>query len=52
MVKIYTKRQRGDKERIPLFSGNRYEIQGIREKLGLNIYKANNREYMRNEIMK
>jgi hypothetical protein len=52
MVKIYTKRQRGDKERIPLFSSNRYEIQSIREKLGLKIYKANNKEYMRNEIMK
>jgi hypothetical protein len=52
MVKIYTKRTKAVKERVPLYSERRYPIESITVKQGLKFYRVNGREFMRNEILK
>jgi hypothetical protein len=51
MVRIYTKRQQGEKERVPLFSKRKYPIEKIEVKQGLKFYYVNGRQVMRNEII-
>ena len=51
-VKIFTKRKVGEKERVPIFPTNKYEVESIDKKHGLNFFTVNNRQYMRNELLK
>jgi hypothetical protein len=52
MVKIYTKRTKAIKERVPLYSERRYPVESIETKHGLKFYRVNGRDFMRNELLK
>ena len=51
-VKIMLKYDKFHKEHNSKFSDITYQIEGITEKHGLKLYTVNNRERLRNEIMK
>ena len=40
------------KERNPLYSDMKYEIEKVEEKHGLKFYTVNGRERMKNELLK
>jgi hypothetical protein len=52
MVKIYTKRTKAIKERVPLYSERRYPVESIETKHSLKFYRVNGRDFMRNELLK
>ena len=51
-VKIMLKYSKFRKERNPLYSDMKYEIEKIEEKHGLKFYTVNGRERMKNELLK
>ena len=51
-AKILLKYDKFHKEHQPKFSDNKYEIEKIEQKHGINLYKVNNRLLLRNELLK
>ena len=52
-VKIYNKKNKFDKERIPVWSRDKFKVESINDSLGQNFYKVEGRprELMRFEII-
>ena len=51
-VKVYNKKEKYDKERIPVWTKDKYLVESINESLGQNFYKIEGRprKLMRSEI--
>ena len=52
-VKIYNKKDKLDKERIPVWSKEKFKVESINESMGQDFYKLEGRarELMRSEIL-
>ncbi len=51
-VKIYQKRRKEFKERVPLFSDRVFEVKEIIKKENLKFYEVNGRLFQRHELLK
>ena len=52
-VRIYTKKDKMDKERVGVWSKDSYEVERITESEGQNLFKTTHRErpYLRHELL-
>ena len=52
-VRVYNKKEKYDKERIPVWTNDKFKVESINESMGQNFYKIEGRprQLMRSEIL-